>query len=186
MNEDEILHGLARLPDGRRKQNLLDSWETVKAELLPGRIWPFSSEAAHGYGALVSYRDRLGLPIATAEAQITAKVPVLKGGALVIPVGLLLALHGHAEPEGVDAAARKRVELLAMNAVFEAEKVLGRMPKDVSAERGRGYDIESIDAAGNLFFIEVKGRADRSDSVTLTINEVNVGRNAPSASAWRW
>lgn len=89
-----------------------------------------------------------------AEAQITAKVPNLKGGALVI------------SPEAVDAQARKRVKLLAMNAVFEAEKALGRMPKDVSAQRG-------------LFFIEVKGRADGADSVTLTINEVNTGRNAP-------
>ena len=114
-----------------------------------------------------------------AEAQITAKVPTLKGGALVIPAGFLLTLQGEAEPEGVDAAARKRVELLAMNAVFEAEKALGRMPKDVSAQRGLGYDIESIDAQGNLFFIEVKGRVDGADSVTLTINEVNTGRNAP-------
>jgi len=73
----------------------------------------------------------------------------------------------------------KVVELLAMNAVFEAEKALGRMAKDVSAERSRGYDIESIDADGNLFFIEVKGRADGANSVTLTINEVNVGRNSP-------
>ena len=36
------------------------------------------------------------------------------------------------------------VELLAMN-VFEAEKAMGRMPKDVSAQRGLGYDIESMD-----------------------------------------
>jgi hypothetical protein len=114
-----------------------------------------------------------------AEAQITAKVPTLKGGALVIPAGFLLSLRGEAEPEGVDAAARKRVELLAMNAVFEAEKALGRMPKDVSAQRGLGYDIESVDADGNLFFIEVKGRVDGADSVTLTINEVNTGRNSP-------
>jgi hypothetical protein len=114
-----------------------------------------------------------------AEAQITAKVPNLKGGSLVIPAGWLLAQQGQSDPQGVDATARKRVGLLAMNAVFEAEKALGRMPKDVSAERGRGYDIESIDADGNLFFIEVKGRADSADTVTLTINEVNTGRNAP-------
>ena len=113
-----------------------------------------------------------------AEARITAKVPVLKSGELVIPAGLLLALQGQSDPQDVDAAARKRVELLAMNAVFDAEKALGRMPKDVSAQRGLGYDIESIDADGNLFFIEVKGRADGADSVTLTINEVNVGRNS--------
>ena len=97
----------------------------------------------------------------------------------MIPAGLLLALQGQTHPEGVDAAARKRVELLAMSAVFEAEKALGRMPRDVSAQRGLGYDIESIDANGNLFFIEVKGRADGADSVTLTINEVNTGRNSP-------
>ena len=106
-------------------------------------------------------------------------MPNLKGGSLVIPAGWLLAQQGQSDPQGVDAAARKRVELLAMNAVFEAEKALGRMPKDVSPERGRGYDIESIDADGNLFFIEVKGRTDGADSVTLTINEVNIGRNSP-------
>ena len=77
-------------------------------------------------------------------------MPNLKGGALVIPAGLLLALQGQSDPEGVDAAARKRVELLAMNAVLEAEKALGRMAKDVSAQRGLGYDIESIDANGTM------------------------------------
>jgi len=32
---------------------------------------------------------------------------------------------------------------------------------------------------GDLFFIEVKGRVDGADSVTHTINEVNIGRNTP-------
>ena len=72
MNEAEILHGLARLPDGRRKQELQASWEAVKADKLIGRIWPFSSEAAHWYGELVSHRERLGLPIDTADAVIAA------------------------------------------------------------------------------------------------------------------
>jgi len=31
---------------------------------------------------------------------------------------------------------------------------------------------------GDLFFIEVRGRVDGADSVTLTINEVNIGRNS--------
>ena len=31
---------------------------------------------------------------------------------------------------------------------------------------------------GNLFFIHLKGLADGADSVTLTVNEVNIGRNA--------
>lgn len=72
MNEAEILHGLARLPNGRRKQELQASWEAVKADKLIGRIWPFSSEAAHWYGELVSHRERLGLPIDAADAVIAA------------------------------------------------------------------------------------------------------------------
>jgi predicted nucleic acid-binding protein len=32
MNEAEILHGLARLPDGRRKQDLQQSWNALMAE----------------------------------------------------------------------------------------------------------------------------------------------------------
>ena len=47
MNEAEILHGLARLPDGRRKRDLLQSWDALMAELFAGRIWPFTREAAH-------------------------------------------------------------------------------------------------------------------------------------------
>lgn len=121
-----------------------------------------------------------------AEAQISAKVPNHKGGTLVIPADLLLALQGQSDPAGADPAARKPVELLAMDAVFAAEKALKRMPKDMSAPRGLGYEIESIDAQGNLFFVEVKSRADGADTVTLTINEVNIGLNAPTASAWRW
>ena len=31
MNEAEILHGLARLPDGRRKQALRESWDALAA-----------------------------------------------------------------------------------------------------------------------------------------------------------
>ena len=30
MNEAEILHGLARLPDGRRKQQLQQSWDALE------------------------------------------------------------------------------------------------------------------------------------------------------------
>jgi hypothetical protein len=166
-----------------RMQREINHWsrryEELKLQEQAGRQVRLPAQVAKERAEVLVRRLEKRLSQLQAEAQITAKVPVLKGGALVIPAGLLLAHQGQADPQGVDAAARKRVELLAMNAVFEAEKGLGRMPKDVSAQRGLGYDIESIDAEGNLFFIEVKGRADGADSVTLTINEVNVGRNSP-------
>ncbi|WP_255142458.1 type II toxin-antitoxin system VapC family toxin [Synechococcus sp. EJ6-Ellesmere] len=69
MNEAEILHGLARLPDGRRKQQLQQSWDSLAAELFTGRVWPFTSEAAHWYGELLWRRERLARPMATADAR---------------------------------------------------------------------------------------------------------------------
>ena len=72
MNEAEILHGLARLPDGRRKQALRGNWDALTADLFQGRVWPFTREAAQWYGELVSHRERLARPIATADAVIAA------------------------------------------------------------------------------------------------------------------
>jgi predicted nucleic acid-binding protein len=66
------LHGLARLPDGRRKQALRASWDALTADLFQGRVWPFTREAAHWYGELVSHRERVARPIATADAVIAA------------------------------------------------------------------------------------------------------------------
>jgi predicted nucleic acid-binding protein len=55
MNEAEILHGLARLPAERRKQNLQQSWDAMMAELFAGRVWSFTSEAAHWYAELLLF-----------------------------------------------------------------------------------------------------------------------------------
>lgn len=72
MNEAEILHGLARLPEGRRKQQLQQSWDALASELFAGRIWPFTSQAAHWYGDLLLRRERLAWPMATADLVIAA------------------------------------------------------------------------------------------------------------------
>jgi hypothetical protein len=80
-----------------------------------------------------------------------------------------------------DAIARAEVERLAMEAVFAAERALGFVARDVSAER-IGYDIESRDPkAGHLRFIEVKGRVDGAETVTITCNEIRTALNKPDA-----
>jgi superfamily II DNA or RNA helicase len=114
------------------------------------------------------------------ERSITSEPPQLVGGALIVPAGLLRSLHaeGPIERALVDAAARRRVELLAMDAVAQAERALGRLPRDVSAERGIGYDIESRDLEGALVFIEVKGIG-ASEQVCLTRNEILCALNEP-------
>ncbi len=72
MNEAEILHGIARLPDSQRKQQLQQSWSTLVADVLQHPVLPFNSAAAHWYAALVSHRECMARPISSADAVIAA------------------------------------------------------------------------------------------------------------------
>ena len=115
------------------------------------------------------------------ERQISALPPVAIGGALVVPVGLLLKLSpGVSLASEIDAEAnRKRIELAAMQAVMQMERQLGFEPTDVSAVKC-GYDIESrIPGTGKLRFIEVKGRQHEALTVTVSRNEILTALNKP-------
>lgn len=124
--------------------------------------------------------DRLDKRLAelAKERQIAPLPPEIQGAALVVPIGWF-AKHGQTTtPSTGLAEERAEVERLAMEAVMTAERGLGREPRDVSAEN-RGYDIESRDPkTGDLTFIEVKGRADGADTVTITRNEMLTAFNA--------
>lgn len=108
------------------------------------------------------------------ERQISAAPPLVVGGALIIPIGLLLG--DQTPPEILD---RSVTEQIAMKAVMNAEIALGNDPRDVSGEKV-GYDIESRDGrTGLLRFLEVKGRRAGAETVTLTYNELLRALNAP-------
>jgi len=112
------------------------------------------------------------------ERQVSPLPPVVIGGALVVPMGLLARL-GVADGPGLHALETARVERLAMDAVMEAERQLGFEPRDVGAQK-LGYDVEStVPGGGPLRFIEVKGRVVGSDTVTVTKNEILTGLNKP-------
>jgi superfamily II DNA or RNA helicase len=116
------------------------------------------------------------------ERRVSPLPPVVIGGALVVPGGLLARLKGarSAEP-ALFARETKRVELAAMAAVMAAEHTLGFVPRDVSADKC-GYDIESrVPAEGRLRFLEVKGRIQGATSVTVTKNEILTALNKPEA-----
>ena len=108
-------------------------------------------------------------------ANVVSGNPVVIGGALVIPQGLIAQRKG--EPLfSVDAAARTRIEQIAMQAVIEKEKSLGHQVKDVSAEKC-GWDITSQPPVieGRLpdaRHIEVKGRAKGQSTITVSRNEI--------------
>lgn len=114
------------------------------------------------------------------EKQLAPLPPVVTGGALVIPAGLLAALKGETQPElGLFAGETRAVEQMAMLAVMEQETKMGYEPRDVSAEKC-GYDIESrIPGTGKLRFIEVKGRVAGARTVTVTKNEILTALNKP-------
>ena len=118
------------------------------------------------------------------ERKVAPMPPVITGGALVVPAGLIHYLMGDRLESTVNAESRRAVELAAMNAVMEIERSLGYHPVDVSANNV-GYDIESfvpdeMQKGGNsLRFIEVKGRAKGADTVTVTKNEILTARNKP-------
>jgi len=108
------------------------------------------------------------------EGDISSLPPVVIGCALILPIGMI------SEPASLqELRNRKQIELLAMQAVMDAELALGNQPTDVS-RYNVGYDIESIDAQGELRFIEVKGRDADADSITLTRNEIMTALNQPN------
>jgi superfamily II DNA or RNA helicase len=113
------------------------------------------------------------------ESQISAQPPVVIGGVAVIPMGLMNKIIGRAPvaPNGpVDtqaSAARARV------IVMEIERGLGFEPVDRELDK-LGYDIESrVPGTGKLRLIEVKGRIEGADTVTVTRNEVLYSLNKP-------
>jgi len=114
------------------------------------------------------------------EKQLSALPPVVVGGALVVPIGFIRKLGGQKQTEpGLFSQEKDRIEMLAMKAVMDIEQGLGYEPMDVSCEK-KGYDIESrIIGTGKLRFIEVKGRAEGADTVTISKREIITGLNKP-------
>ena len=119
------------------------------------------------------------------QRDISPLPPVIRGRALVVPVGLLRRIASDKQtPGGMREStpeARAEVERLAMEAVMAAERELGHVPRDVSAAKV-GYDIESRDAKTQcLRFIEVKGCAYDAKTVTVTHQEIRTALNTPDS-----
>jgi superfamily II DNA or RNA helicase len=114
------------------------------------------------------------------ERRLSPLPPVVLGGALIVPAGLLRQLKGedHSIPPAF-AEETERSERLAMEAVLKAERRLGFVPRDVS-DQNLGYDVEAaIPGTGLLRFLEVKGRVRGAKTVTITKNEILTGLNKP-------
>lgn len=113
------------------------------------------------------------------ERQLAPLPPVIIGGLMVVPMGLLAAMTGQAKS---DVAASPDTQASAARAraiVMEIERSLGFDPVDREQEK-LGYDIESrVPGTGKLRFLEVKGRVTGADTITVTRNEILYSLNKP-------
>jgi SNF2 family DNA or RNA helicase len=113
------------------------------------------------------------------EAQLSPLPPVVLGGLLVVPIGLIKVMSGYKAgapnaPHDTQASAAR-----ARAAIMDIERSLGFDPTDREFEK-LGYDIESrVPGTGKLRFIEVKGRVSGGDVVTVTKNEILYSFNKP-------
>ena len=113
------------------------------------------------------------------DAQISPRPPVVLGGLLVVPRGLIDALAGRPAPSATVRPDTLKVAARARAIVMETEHRLGFKPTDREFDK-LGYDIESrVPATGTLRFIEVKGRRSDAETVTVTRNEILYSLNKP-------
>jgi predicted nucleic acid-binding protein len=74
----EIELGIALLPEGKRKQKIMEAARRM-FEAFSGRLLVFGESAAIEYGQLVARRTRIGRPITVEDAQIAAIALVQRG-----------------------------------------------------------------------------------------------------------
>ena len=113
------------------------------------------------------------------EAQISPLPPVVLGGLLVVPRGLVDAMSGRESVGTRTAVDTQASAARARSIIMETERNLGFDPTDREFEK-LGYDIESrVADTGKLRFIEVKGRVSGASTITVTRNEILYSLNKP-------
>jgi len=158
-----------------------DRWMKLKEDLQAGKDVRLSLENVQRTigeleGRLQNRRDEL-----QSMRHVTNSTPVVLGGALVVPVGLLRRLRRDPTADEVtefssDPESRARIERLAMDAVRRDEEARGHRVVDVSAQKC-GWDltsyVPSVDGKmPEARHIEVKGRVKGASTVTVTKNEI--------------
>ena len=113
------------------------------------------------------------------EAQISPLPPVVLGGLLVVPKGLIGEMGGRESAGPRTAVDTQESAARARKIIMGTERRLGFEPTDREFEK-LGYDIESrVPDTGKLRFIEVKGRVSGASTITVTRNEILYSLNKP-------
>jgi hypothetical protein len=154
--------------------------QDLKAQEQAGRVNArLNSEMAQRRADELQARLQRRMEELEQERHLSAQPPIVLGAALILPQGLLDKTLKVSETFRISAQARKTIEEVAMRAVMEQERSLGYLPLDVHRDN-LGWDIEAaIPNSGRLRFIEVKGRIEGAQTITVSKNEILAGLNKP-------
>ena len=152
----------------------------LRAEVASGKSQQLNLENARRTVDDLSVRLRNRVAELAARRDTVSLPPVVVSGAFIIPQGLIELQKGN-DAFSTDVQARAAIERIAMRAVMETERILGNVPRDVSAQN-EGWDITSRSPITNGLIpderhIEVKGRAAGQTTITVTRNEITSGLN---------
>ncbi|MGO2091692.1 MAG: helicase-related protein [Microbacterium gubbeenense] len=153
---------LAEINHWDREHNRLDSLERG------GTVGRVRAETALVRSLQLEARLDRRMRELDAAAEVAAAPAIIRGMALVVPSTSLAPSSSESQ---LFARNTEVVERRAVEATLAAERALGRVPEEM-ARNNPGYDIRSTDAECRVFYIEVKGRIEGSDTFTITTNEV--------------
>lgn len=68
----EVLYGIERMPEGKRKAGLTAAVELIFVEEFQGRILPFDEQTSPWFAHLTAERERSGHPLSQMDAMIAA------------------------------------------------------------------------------------------------------------------
>ena len=154
--------------------------EALKVQEQAGKTGArLNSSEARRRADMLQARLRKRLEELKLEAQISPLPPVVLGGLLVVPKGLIDEMGGRESTDLRTAVDTQESAARARSIIMETERNLGFDPTDREFER-LGYDIESrVPETGKLRFIEVKGRVRGASTITVTRNEILYSLNKP-------
>ena len=155
----EIAHWTARADELERKE-------------LAGQIPRLNSAKARGRAQELSDRLQRRLLDLERERQVSSLPPVVVGGAIVVPQGLIDRIDGVVPAADNAEAVRAMFDLLARR-----EETTGMLVSDVRGMR-LGYDAETRGAEGMRF---IKLTAEGLDPIPVTVNELRACLNAGDA-----
>ena len=156
-----------------------DRWIKLKEDLEAGKDVRLPVENARRTVADLEGRLENRRKELQSMRHVVNGTPLVLGGSLVIPAGLMRKVRGEedAAPNiSADPIARLRIERIAMEAVRKREEADGCRVVDVSADKC-GWDLTSHPPlVGQKHpdprHIEVKGRVKGAATITVTRNEI--------------